>query len=682
MSATAEASGRTRFAELVEGSPGVVPCAAALAVLVWFAGDEGGFRKVTWMPATLLLAVVLLVCLAVLPRPRPGRLALAAVLLLAAYGGFGLLSMLWAGQEELAWDAGNRTLLYAIVLALCSLWPLRGRSGPVLLGGYGLAIAAIALVELIRVAGADQGIQFFEEGRLAEPLGYANANVALWMSGLLPCAILAGRREVPPPVRGLLLGGAGILGGAALLGQSRGWLFALPLAALVALLVVPGRGRTIAAFAAVGLAMLAILHPLLEVYTDWKPFTPPGDDYDAALRAILLASAALAVLGTLAALVDRRVQLSEQGARRISAATVVALAAALVVAVAGFAVVERSPFSAASDAWSEFKQGGNSPQGSSSRLSAGFSTYRWDYWVVAWGEFKDAPLAGAGADNFGRAYRDRGNSRQTPLYPHSTEMVALAETGLIGALLLGGAFITGLLAALRGPRRADLAGVAAGTGVLVFAYWFLHSSVDWLWEFPGLAGAALAALGIAGAVNRGLQTDEATSAEARRPVLAARPALALGLVGAVMLTVSIVPPWFAQREQQRGIELAADDPSAAVRHFGRAADWNPLTPVPYKAAGIVEVRRRDYRAATRELQRALERDPGDSSPYLFLGAIASAEGRKQEALRLVEKANRLAPRDHEVAAHALYDLRHYGKVTPQTVDKYSNADLRNRAGRD
>ena len=61
MTATAEASGRTRFAELVEGSPGVVPCTVALAVLVWFAGDEGGFRKVTWMPATLLLAVVLLV---------------------------------------------------------------------------------------------------------------------------------------------------------------------------------------------------------------------------------------------------------------------------------------------------------------------------------------------------------------------------------------------------------------------------------------------------------------------------------------------------------------------------------------------------------------------------------------------------------------------------------------------
>ena len=610
MSATAEASTRKGVSGLLDGSPGVVPCAVSLGVLVWFAGDEGGFRKVTWMPATLLLAVVLLVCLAALPRPRPGRFVLAAVLLLAAYGGFLLLSMLWAGQEELAWDAGNRTLLYAIVLALCSLWPLRGRSGAVLLGG------------------------------------------------------------------------AGILGGAALLCQSRGWLFVHPVAALVALLVVPGRGRTIGAFALLGVALLAISQPVLDVYSNWQPFRPPGDGYDSALRAILLAGAALFVVGTVVAVFDRRTQLSEASARRISTATVVGLVAALLLAVAGYAVVERSPFSAASDAWSEFKHGGNSPQGRGNRLTSGFSTYRWDYWVVAWGEFERAPLLGAGADNFGRAYRDRGSSGQTPRYPHSTEMVALAETGLIGALLLGGAFVAGLLAALRGSRRTGLTGVAAGAGVLVFAYWLLHSSVDWLWEFPGLAGVALAALGIAGAANRGSRTDEVVSAEDWRPALATRPARVLAAGATLFIAVFVIPPWLAEREQRRAVELAAGDPSAAVRRFERAADWNPLTPVPYKAAAIVEISRRDYPAATRQLQRALDRDPGDSTPYLLLGAIASAGGRKQEALRLVGHADRLAPRDHEVTAHALYDLRHYGKVTPQTVEKYSQADRRDRVGRD
>ena len=193
---------RERAAALVARSPGLVPSLAAFAVLLWFAADEGGFRGTTWMPATLLLGVLLIACLALLPRPRPARLALAAILLLAGYGAFCLLSMLWAEQPELAWDAGNRTLLYAVLLALCALWPLRGRSAAFLLGGYGLGVAAIALIELLKTAGADLSVQYFDEARFAHPVGYTNANVGLWMLGLLPCGVLAGRRGVPAPLRG------------------------------------------------------------------------------------------------------------------------------------------------------------------------------------------------------------------------------------------------------------------------------------------------------------------------------------------------------------------------------------------------------------------------------------------------------------------------------------------------
>src|SRR3712207_1212117 len=103
--------GRARVATIVERSPGAVPAGIAIAVLVWFGADEGGFRGTTWMPALLLLLAVLLVCLVALPRPRPGRLALVAVALLVAYGAWSLLSISWAEQEELAWDGGNRTLL-------------------------------------------------------------------------------------------------------------------------------------------------------------------------------------------------------------------------------------------------------------------------------------------------------------------------------------------------------------------------------------------------------------------------------------------------------------------------------------------------------------------------------------------------------------------------------------------
>jgi tetratricopeptide (TPR) repeat protein len=677
MAAIAEHPSRARAADLIERSPGLVPSLAAFGVLLWFAGDEGGFRGTTWMPGLLLLGAVLLVCLATLPRPQPSRAALAAVMLLAAYAGFCLLSVLWAEQEELAWDAGNRTLLYALFLALVSLWPLRGRAAPALLGAFGLAIAAIALVELLRTAAADQSVQYFEEGRFAEPVGYANANVALWMSGLLPCLVLAGRRGVPAPLRGLFLGAAGLLAGTALLGQSRGWLIVLPFVAVVAVLVVPGRGRTVAATAAVGAAIALIAAPLLDVYSDWRPFRPPGETFDAALEALLLASAALAVIGTLAALADRRIRLAEGQARRASAAVVVAAALAAVAGVAGYALVERSPVSAATDAWDEFKEGGTSPTGTSSRLGAGFSTYRYDYWVVAWDEFKREPLLGAGADNFGRAYLREGKSTQTPRYPHSTEMVALAETGVLGALLLGGAFVCGLVAAWPGRRRTDLAGAAAGAGILMFGYWLLHGSLDWIWEFPGLAGSALVGLGMAIAVARGLRSEP----EPNTALLAGGRAIALGAAAAALVAVAVVPPWLGEREQRRGTELAATSPEAAIERLDRAARLNPLSPVPDKAAAIIEIRRGRYREAERRLHEAFERDSADSGLYLLRAGVTSAAGRHEEARELLEEARRLAPRDG-VIDRALSALREEGRLRPRDLDRWISEDVSDRIGRD
>jgi tetratricopeptide (TPR) repeat protein len=667
-------TGRARAATIVGSSPGLVPSGIACLTLLWLAGDEGGFRGTTWMPTLLLLLAVLFVCLVALPRPQPSRAALVAMLLMGGYGVWALVSVSWAGQEELAWDGGNRALLYAVILALCTLWPLRGNAGAYLLGTYGLGVAVIALVELLKAQGADQAVQYFYEARLAEPVGYTNANVALWMLGMLPCTILAGRRGVPAPLRGLFLGAACLLSGAALLGQSRGWLIVLPVVAVVAIVVVPGRGRTIVSFAAVGAGLLIALNPLLDVYREWHPLQPTGEAYDTALRMLLLGSAVLVVLGTAAALLDRRVSLSAGTARRISGGVVAAVVLAVCVGFVGYAVVERSPIAAVSDHWDEFKQGGNGPQQSGSRFSGSASTYRYDYWVIAWREFKKDPLLGAGADNFGRAYQKQGQSPQTPRYPHSTELVALEETGLIGTALLFGAFAFALVAALPVLRRGDLAGVAAGAGVLMFAYWLLHGSLDWLWEFPGLSGPAMLGLGVAMASARGLRPDPEGAAP-RVP----RSALLVAAACSLLIAASVVPPWLAEREQRRGTELAATNPEAALEDLDRASSLNPLSPVPDKAAGIIELRRGRYPEAEVKLQEALDRDPGDSGLHLLLGVLASHAGRQREALRLIGEARAMAPED-EVTQESLQRLKGGERLDPLEVDRAIQADTAARIG--
>jgi len=696
MATAALGTSRARAATLIERSPGVVPSAFVCAVLLWFAGDEGGFRGTTWMPATLLLLAVLFVCLASLPRPRPSRAALTAVLLLAGYGVWGLLSIVWAGQEELAWDAGNRTLLYALMLALCTLWPIRGEGAAVILGALGIGIAAIALVEMVKVTGETTGIQYFHEARFAEPVGYANANVALWMLGLFPCAILGGRRGVPAPLRGLLMGSACLLAGAALIGQSRGWLMVLPIVAVIAIVVVPGRGRTIASFALVGIGLLVALQPLLDVYSAWRASRPAGETYDHALRVLLLASFGVGFMGTLAAFADTYVPFSERTRRLVSGGVVAAVALVVAAGFVGYWAVERSPITEASDKWNEFKEGGSDPV-ASVRLGTSFATYRYDYWRIAWREFEKRPILGAGGDNFGRAYTKQGESTQTPRYPHSTVMAALSETGLIGAILMLGAFVAGLVAALPALRRGDLGGAVAGTGVLMFLYWFLHGSLDWFWEFPGLVGPGLLGLGLAAAVAASARVraaqeasadeasadepaaEEAPAPEASRPLLSGPLPFAVAGVCAVLIAGSVLPAWLSERELRRGTELAASSPEAAIEHFDRAADLNPLSPLPDKATGVVEIRSGNYPAADRALRAAFERDTDDPGLHLLLGVVASSAGNRREATRLVSEARRLAPQD-EIAPRVLRALRKGRELDPRNVDRLIQANVDRRIG--
>src|SRR5205807_5660544 len=138
--------------------------------------------------------------------------------------------------------------------------------------------------------------------------------------------------------------------------------------------------------------------------------------------------------------------------------------------------------------WDTFKSGkgygANSP---GNRLTSGLGSNRYDFYRVALDEFVAHPLVGIGADNFQQQYLRHGRSTETPRYPHSIELRTLTQTGIAGAALaLAGlaAALIAVFAAMRGPG-ALRAAVAAGSAA-AFAYWGVHGSVDWFWEFAGL----------------------------------------------------------------------------------------------------------------------------------------------------------------------------------------------------
>lgn len=659
---------------LIGANPSAPLLAVATVLFVWMAADEGGFHGTTFLPMTLALLALLVVGALALPLPRPSRAQWAAIGLIAGYAAWSYLSIVWADQQGMAWDGANRTAMYAIVLALFALWPIRGPVAAAIAAAYALGVAGLGIVELVRAAGTDNPIAFLNEGRLSEPTGYANANVALWMTAFWPALLLAGRRELPAWLRGPLLGSAGLLAALAMLGQSRGWVVIMPAMVLLAIALIPGRGRTIAALALVGVAIAAISDPLLEVFRQFDADTVGSQGMDDAARATLMAFVLLTFAGVAWSLVDRAPVIGSTQRRRLGAALVVGFVVTCLAGVAAFSVVRGNPLSETANAWNEFKDGTADSSSGSARLGTIGGSYRYDYWRVAWDSFEENPLIGVGADNFGREYLLHGESGQTPAYPHSVEMRTLAQTGLIGVLLLLGGIVAALVAAARPIRRMDgIAPVAAGTGVVVFAYFLAHGSLDWFWEFPGLGAPAFALLGMATAISTRSDPLGEPSATWRRAATGG------GAVLALVMAASLTFPWLAERELRSARELSGEDPAAALAKLDRAADLNPLSPLPDKTAAVIERQQGDLAGSERRFRETLEIDPGDPFVYLQLAAIASAANRPAEATQNIRRARALNPLD-AVARQVERRLEAGRQVTPAEVDQLILRDVEERIG--
>jgi tetratricopeptide (TPR) repeat protein len=549
--------------------------------------------------------------------------------------------------------------MYALVFALFALWPMRAGAATVVLGAFGLGVAALGLVTLLRAGAATEPVAFFVGGRLSEPLGYPNGNVALWFSGVIPCVFLAARREVPPPIRGLALGGAALLVDLALLGQSRGWLFTLPAVIVLFLTVAPGRARNAVAAVAVAAASLVSLGPVLNVFDGIDAELDVAPLLADATRAILLSAGALLVLGIAAGYADRSIAISPRASRRASAAVFASLVLGAIVTLAVVSATHGNPVAKVSDAWDQFRapesEADDDPGAAGSRFTSTVGQSRYDFWRVAWDEFQSAPLRGVGADNYQQDYLRLGTSTERPRYPHSVELRALAQTGIVGAALLGGALVAGLVAGLGAAwRRPGLPGAAAGAATATFLYWAVHGSVDWFWELPALGAPAFAALGLAASLA---PRAEAPSAPGRRfgsgQSLVHGPArVAVAIVIACLLAISLVLPWLAYRDVDRALKTWPSRPVEARDRLDRAADLNPLSAQPDVTAGAIALRLGRPYTAQRAYGEALERSPRSAFARLQLGALASQLGRPDDAQRLLREAADLNPRD-EITSAAL-----------------------------
>lgn len=614
----------------------LAPGLLVVGLFVLWAEHDGGYDNDTWYWGALLtLALLTATLLGASGRIHLTRAEKVSVGLFSLYVAWSYASMAWAAAPGVALQGSNRALLYVLVFVLMLVLPWSPVGARLGLLGWAVGVGGLAVWLLVRLASSHDIQSLTSGGRLASPTGYNNATAALFTMGLLVSIGLATQRRLPGVVRGLLLGLACAELQVALLVQSRGWLFTLPIIAVLVILLAGDRLRLLL-FAAVPAAGVAtILHRLLRVYES----SPAHLASTAASvgRAGLLVAFAAFVVGTLLAWVDwmsRERTLSSNRRRIVGVAVAVVVAAG--VAGGAVAATHGHPVRFVVRQWNGFSQE-HAPGHASHFLDVGSGRY--DFWRVALDAFVAHPVGGIGQDNFDDYYIVRGRSGEEPTWTHSLELRLLAHTGAVGFILFAGFIAAAMAAALRARRGGDPGGrTLVAIALIPLVVWLVHGSIDWFWEMPALSGPALGFLGVACALGRA-DIAPGVSGLAESPEPARRAVLRRGLLaagGAVLLiamTLVLALPYLATRKISIASDLAGTDPTAALADLRQAASLDPLDADPTRMAGFIALQSGRNQLAASLFAQSLAREPGDWFAYLGSGLAASALGHRATARR-------------------------------------------------
>jgi O-antigen ligase len=627
-----------------------------------------------------------------------------AVGCLAGYTALSFASILWAAVPGDAWEGANRTLLYLLVFALFALWPQRGATAALLLGTWTLAMICLAAFVALHVnAEAARPARLFIEERLVYPTGYVNASAAQWLMAFWPALLLARSERLPWALRGVLAGGAVLLAEVALLSQSRGSLYATAVMLVLVFALLPGRVRTFAVLVPVAVGIGAAAPAVLHVGDRLQHGEDAVTALHGATAAMFAAALVVGLVVAVAAAIEQRRSYSASTATRTHRAIAALATLTLVAILAGGVAVAGNPVRRIEHGWHTFRAGYGADSTSGNRLVSGLGSNRYDFYRVALDEFAAHPLVGIGADNFQQQYLLHGRSEETPHYPHSVELRALMQTGLLGGLLAVIGLGAALVAAARGLYRADPLGRAVAAAALAgFGYWLVHGSFDWFWEFAGLGAPAFALLGLACALAprasavlasaarsagslsmSGAQVamepppsaegatgsrSISTGTPARRPGAWRPLAVGLGAALAMLAALSLTAPWLSQLEVQSAARVWPRAPRTAYARLNDAARLNPLSDEAYLVAGSIALRFGDLTRADHEFALALGRTPGDAYATLERGAIASSNNDRDGALVLLERAARLNPRD-SLTGQALRTVREGKRVNVEELNR-------------
>jgi hypothetical protein len=622
-----------------------------VAVVVFaVAHENGGFGESTRDTLAIVLWWVLLLAvgLGTWSLVRVSRGAIAAGVLLAAFGLLALASSGWAVDAEGAYAEFTRVALYVAVFAVAVLAGRRESTGR-WADGLALGIVAVTVVALISrffpgTFEQKEIPRLLPSGalRLSYPVGYWNGLAILIALGipLLLRVALVGRN---PFVRGLALAPIPAVAAAIYLTSSRAGVATALIGAVAFLLITARRWAVTAALVVAGCGSLAAVLVLLHRHAlvDGPLGSAAAESQG---RAASLVVGGICVLTGLIYGVGCRAF----SGQALPPRSVGWALAGIVVAGAVIGLVAAHPVRK----FDEFRDPNAESLGQKeiqSHLLSASGNGRWQLWGSAIDEFESKPIFGRGAGSYEAWWLQHG---PLPLFvrdAHSLYAETLGELGIVGFLLLIGAFLTGLGTAIRrlvsagGDERVTIAALVA-----TFVAFAVAAAVDWMWELTIVSIVGLACLGLAAgpALARAGRPRSPRREENPpvRPRLLRYVVLGAWVVGGLLVICAIAVPLLStvQLEDSRNAVARGDLPAAA-RAARNARSIQPWAASPDLQLALVEEQANDFAAAHKSILRAISRARNDWSLWLIRSRLETELGQIKAARRSIATAKRLNP---------------------------------------
>jgi flagellar basal body-associated protein FliL len=646
----------------------LLTAAAAFVVIVYLALSGGGYDIVLRSEIGILIwwAILLGALVGVLPRRQIRTGGWVALTLLTAFLAWSWIGLSWTSSHEQTLAEVCRLSTYLGVVVLV-LGVVRAGTAEALLAGLAAAIAIVCGAAVLSKLApslfpANAAASFYHTARLSYPFDYADA-VGEFATLGVPLLLYFATSSRSLLGRGFAAAGAPLTLLCLAMTVSRGGFMALFIGVIVFFVLVPNRlGRLPVAIviAAAGAALLAavIARPALRDSLAVAPATQRHSLLAITLITIILAGAISVVLAVLGRRLRqlRRVSVSRRTARVI---------AAVIAAVAVLVIVAVCVHGTAAQIWHDFKQ--PNPVSHSDqyfRLFSAAGSHRYQYWQIALDAFRSSPWHGIGPGTFRFYWSQHQTLDEFVLNAHSLWIETLAETGVIGALLLVAFFlfllVRGAVAALScGHRQRPLLAVATAT----LAAFCAAAAFDWVWQIGVIPMVALAVAGViaspvgaragaepAGAAPAGPERPaDASPTPGPAPAGAARwrpslPARALLGGGAVVALILIVIPLTSTVEVRASQAAATGGRSEqALSHADSAHDLEPGAASPLLQRALVLEQLGDVAGARTAIAAAIAREPLDAQLWRIASRIATESDRPRLALADYRRAHQLDP---------------------------------------